>query len=361
MINMKKRRIYRLDILRIVAMLGIISLHVLGKGGILSSAQPGSLKYWISWMCEIIAYRSVDIFGLLSGYLGYGKNKINSYRIFELISTVFIYSVAITILFILFKSDAIDGVKGVIKSIFPFLDGRYWYIMCYIPVAIIAPYTNKFMKEMNIDSHRMFCIISIFLFCIIPSITKVDIFRFSEGYSFVWLEILYIIGGYIKRTSDRKVYRQSHMIYLFITVALCILCGNIFIYTILNRNIAYMISYISPLILLMSILSLYIAKGYKCNKIEKCNKFIINFAGVAFDVYIIHSHIYVFDNIINDSFVWILKFSPVLIPFLVLITSLIIYTCLGIIGIIRMKIYKKTRLKIIWNNMLGQKLSYTLD
>lgn len=65
-----------LDIARISAMCGIIILHILGQGGVLEACDINSTEYWISWWIEICAYCSVDLFALLSGWLGIHKKGI---------------------------------------------------------------------------------------------------------------------------------------------------------------------------------------------------------------------------------------------------------------------------------------------
>lgn len=73
---MMGKRNYGLDIARICAMCGIIILHILGQGGVLASCEFNSTNYWIAWWVEICAYCSVDLFAILSGWLGIYKRSI---------------------------------------------------------------------------------------------------------------------------------------------------------------------------------------------------------------------------------------------------------------------------------------------
>lgn len=101
---MKERR-YGLDLCRILAMLGIVLLHIQMKGGILTNVPLGSIEYWILWFIEIVSYGAVNVFGLLSGYLLIYKDKYSSYRLLDLLFSVCFYSFIITLLFGVFKSD----------------------------------------------------------------------------------------------------------------------------------------------------------------------------------------------------------------------------------------------------------------
>ena len=51
-------------------MLGIMTLHILGHGGILDSLNILSVNYNIAWLLETCAYCAVDCFMLISGYIG---------------------------------------------------------------------------------------------------------------------------------------------------------------------------------------------------------------------------------------------------------------------------------------------------
>lgn len=60
-------RNYGIEILRIIAMLMIVLLHVVG--GSLQYAESGSNKYYILWFFEIMSYCAVNCFGIITGYI----------------------------------------------------------------------------------------------------------------------------------------------------------------------------------------------------------------------------------------------------------------------------------------------------
>ena len=71
----KVSRNYGIDLLRIISMLGVVFLHVLGHGGILS-LDLSPVKFSMVWFIEILAYPAVNCFVLISGYIGYKEEKI---------------------------------------------------------------------------------------------------------------------------------------------------------------------------------------------------------------------------------------------------------------------------------------------
>ena len=76
---------------------------------------------------------------------------------------------------------------------------------------------------------------------------------------------------------------------------------------------------------------------------------------VAFDVYIIHCHILIFDFVIKDSFIWLANLKVYLIIVLAIICSLGIYMGLSIIGMIRIFLFEAIKLNKI-NKIISAKI-----
>ena len=68
----------------------------------------------------------------------------------------------------------------IIKGLIPYLLGRYWYIMCYIPIAILQPFLNKMILILSENQHKQLCILSVLLFSVLPNILNRDYFAFND-------------------------------------------------------------------------------------------------------------------------------------------------------------------------------------
>jgi surface polysaccharide O-acyltransferase-like enzyme len=308
------------------------------RGGALKSCET-STAYWVAYSIEILAFTSVDLFGILSGYLGIHKKRPGSYRVTELVIIVLFYCVLITAFMRVLFPDSCQGVMGIVTGLFPPIEGRYWYITCYIPIAILQPYINRGVSSLSKEAHRKLVLIMILVFAILPSATRIDLFVFNHGYSFVWLLCLYIIGAYIKRTDlfkDRKRIRIESLL-LLIASLVFVLLVNIVVFTITNGKIGYLVEYISPIVLLMAICILFLFRDIKC---EKLAKQLMVLSASSFDVYIIHSHILIFNYLLLDAFVWIGKLGTLLIPLSILFCGMAIYIACSIISVIRIFLFK---------------------
>ena len=73
----KKPRQLNYEILRILAMLMIVSLHYFSKGGLLSSpiSNPISATGYTVWLLEAFCLVAVNVYVLISGYFGVGEGN----------------------------------------------------------------------------------------------------------------------------------------------------------------------------------------------------------------------------------------------------------------------------------------------
>ena len=135
------KRNYGIDLCRILSMLGIVVLHVIGKGGAQQLVNGSyTAGYWASEWLFICAVCSVDVFAIMSGYLGLNKKASSLYRALELISVVLFFSVLSTSFFAIFYPEKVLNIKSIIVGLFPPMADRYWYIMNFIPILIMQPF-----------------------------------------------------------------------------------------------------------------------------------------------------------------------------------------------------------------------------
>ena len=68
-----KERNYGIDLLRVISMIGVMTLHVLGHGGVLAITKILTLNYNIAWLLNILFCSAVNCFVLITGYFGGGQ------------------------------------------------------------------------------------------------------------------------------------------------------------------------------------------------------------------------------------------------------------------------------------------------
>ncbi len=83
------------ELLRIVAMCGIIMMHYLMATGVVRGEKLENPNYYVAWFIEASCYVSVNIYVLISGFFGgVGKAKFKIHKAVILWMQVFFWSMA---------------------------------------------------------------------------------------------------------------------------------------------------------------------------------------------------------------------------------------------------------------------------
>ena len=126
-----------LDILKIIAMIMIVFLHVLAKGRFISDIYNIEL-YRIAYIFEILFIIAVNCYVLITGYFQIdAKFKIK--KVINIWTKVVFYSITIYFFILLFGQKEFN-IKDGIKVIFPILTNEYWFVNCYILLYIFSPF-----------------------------------------------------------------------------------------------------------------------------------------------------------------------------------------------------------------------------
>ena len=360
---MKERRI-GLDLLRILSMMGIIGLHLFGKGGIIENVDVMSYKNFIILFIYVILYFSVDIFGVLSGYLNYKKKNIKHNRIIELIFVTLFYAGIITVVLYVFKLYGFRSFPRIEKiySLIPSLVGRNWYITCYVFVFFMMPYSNHLIETLSQKKCRNMLIVLFVLLSVLSNIFfQVDFFKANAGYSAIWLLYCYLVGGYLgkyglsEKIKKNRIWLLLGFIFAAYILNLVIRIGSYKIYgTVLHST--WFIDYVSPFNLIASLLIVSLFADIK----KKSNKFVVLVSLCTFAVYIIHSHYIIFDYTLLDIMKFTLTHNIFYILGVFILYLLIIYVGCTIIEIIRIYLFKFLRINKIFD-FIGGKLDKYLN
>ena len=110
--------------------------------------------------------------------------------------------------------------KTLVTFCFPVVNSKYWYFTAYFCLFFFMPILNSALENMEYKLLRNSIIMIIIIISVLPFIYAGDIFLTRNGSSFVWLMVLYLIGGFIKKYNLHNRFSNSSMIILF---AFCII------------------------------------------------------------------------------------------------------------------------------------------
>ena len=341
-------RNYGIDALRILSMIMIPVLHVLGHGGILASAAKLSLNYSVAWLLEIACFGAINLFGMISGYVGYGK-KIKYANIIVLTLQVLFYKIIITALFAVFVPGSV-GIKGMLTSLLPLYSNTYWYFSAYFGMFFFIPFLNYLLENLSKQRLQILIFSILLCFCLITTLFHQDFAAVKFGYSSLWLASLYIMGGYIKKYDVGKNIKTGKLFsgYLIFTGISFLSRIGIELVTklVFKRPIdgGYLIQYVSPTIVLGSVfLFLYFTRLSFNNNIAK--RIVSFFTPATFGVYLIHDFPLVRQYFILHKFEFLLNYNPIIMMLAVIAAALGIFIVCALIDKLRILLFKLLKIK----------------
>lgn len=195
---MKETRNYGIDLLKIIAMLFIISFHYVYKSGYeFTELTINSFIVKVFWLFGELG---VNLFMLVTGYFMINR-KIKIKKIILLLFEVEFYYIICQIIAIKLEIISFDfNFKDIVMLFFPVIFNRYWFITVYILIYIMSPYLNIFLKSIDKKTYIKFLITVLILWSVIPTIFGVfnDSTEKTLYYSrLIWLIIIYCVGAYI--------------------------------------------------------------------------------------------------------------------------------------------------------------------
>ncbi len=341
---MKQNRNIGIDVLRILATIMVIILHLLSQGGVLKSMDHLSIKGETMWFLEIACFCAVNCFGLISGYVGVkSRHKISS--IINLWLQVVFYSLIISIIqfFVLkYNGEKISIIK-IFQSFFPILTNENWYFSSYFCLFFFTPVLNYLIKSMAKKQLEISICSGVILFSIMETITTNLNFGINVGYSFLWLAFLYVIGGYISTYDPFKKISKFKNFMGYISCVSLTFISKIII-AIITQKIygeplytTKFITYVSPLMLLSAIFLVNIFSKLEVN--DKFSKIILFMAPMTFGVYIIHTNKIIYSRLLLNSLSNYSNYNVIILLIIVLSFSLIIYVLCSLIDWIRKKLF----------------------
>lgn len=225
-----------LDVVRVIAIAGIVLMHVLANGnydlsgflfekvigtagnftilfmmvsafgmccGYYEKFKAGTInieafykrryeKLWpfFALLCILdgIFNAGVSIFVLISGYFGIRRS---TQKLIELESTVILYAVLSALVGCYFGKASI---LSIIKAFIPVSTNCYWFISCYILLMIFSPYINRAIDSMSELQHRQLLLLMSAVFLVAPTVIYYSVLGGQECYkyaSFVFSGVIY--------------------------------------------------------------------------------------------------------------------------------------------------------------------------
>ena len=325
----------------------VVILHILTQGGVLNASGRFTSQYEAGWLLQTAAFCAVDLYALISGYVWvYAEYRYRN--IVELWMQVLFYTVPITILFWIFVPSSVSVIEWV-KAICPIMFNQYWYFSSYVALFLFIPLLNTILDKME-KRQLQICIGMILLFfSCIQTLFYSDAFGTNDGYSAIWLMVLYLVGGYVRKYSPNKNRKAARFLTGYLVLIGLTWLSKLIIETLTLHVLGevragnYLISYKSPTIFLAAVCLLLFFEKINISSFWK--KLIRVLSPMAFGVYLIHGHPLVYNYLLKNRFVAYATFPWITEIFAVIGTAICINFACYAIDFVRVKLFERVHIR----------------
>lgn len=348
---MNRERHYGIDALRIVSMLLIVTLHVLGEGGMLYLLDELSFRHAVAWYMKTASLVCVNCYALISGYVGV-KSKRRVSGMMELWLQVVFYSVLLSVVVHRLKPGQVAEMEW-FKGFFPLSHNYYWYYTAYFFVTLMMPLLNKVLLTSSKD--ELFWVLApmLTIVSLISVIGSQGRFLMNEGYSALWLMVLYLAGGCIRlygREYNSYRFIEKHAPWFFvlgITAAwvVRVFAGDVKIQVMDGWELSSsaLQHFVSPAILLSSVCLFALFAKWKPD--GKLCKWIAVLSPATFGVYLIHVHPHIWRHYFINGFVTLVYLEAYVLPFGVLAAAAGVFAVCAAVDLLRVKMFQVLKIR----------------
>lgn len=346
--NLKKERNYGIDALRTVAMLMVVILHVLGFGGVLTHTKDLTFGAELLWSIKILCYSAVNIYAIISGFVGY-RSSHKGRNLIYLCLQLFFFSAILTGIdtAVLLSQGAQISASSIFHNLFPTIK-MHWYFSAYFCLFFFMPILDKIIDSVPQKALKICALVCFAVFCCISPFSD-QVTSLRGGYSVFWLILMYALGAYISKYDP---LRRRSPLFCFLGFIICSALTVIIRIAIMlyNNNLAsepkgfeLLVTYISPTVTLAAVF--IVCAFAKFNIKSKISKKIIGLlCPLSFGVYLLHCHPIVAERL-RGAFSWVGTKNPFIALLLTLGISLAIFSACMLIDWLRLLLFKVMKIK----------------
>ena len=324
----KKQRQAGFELLRIIAMLLIVFIHLYYQGEYNTHTNNAFNQAAFNILHALSTF-SVNVFILISAYFNVKVDGFKPRRLIRLWCETFFYCLTLYLVSVIVFHDEFRFIE-LISCFFPIVCAKYWFFTAYFLLMLLAPFINKMLNNCSLKE----CILLVILiFALSYFAGRLPIDNRTElynGLNLPWFICLYIIGG-ILRLYPTNLKRRYWFIIGLACVAL--LVGELYVKNHLPEIVTLLLfneyNYTSPLVVILSVATFMFFSDIdvKNEKVKKCINFI---SASMFGVYLFH----ITERFMNHLFFDVLSiqcFYDVSYNVLYVITFMFIILAMGIV------------------------------
>ena len=295
-------RILYADIIRIVAIMAVVFLHISAYS--MSRSSVGSSRWWIGHIFDSLARPGAPLFIMLSGMLlldparDYPLRTFLKRRLLRISIPFAVWSIVYILARILFRAEKLTPLDVLKLFIGGESSNHLWFIRMILGLYIITPVIKIYVNNATEKNIRYFLVIWLIFQSLVPLIIKfspIDNIAIRADFATAPLGY-YILGYYISRKpsakEDRRYFAALFIAGYLITVFGSYLTSITLPVTESGKPDLYFYDYKSPNVIFMSVSMFLILRGIDYQRHLKKRRFVRKFIGnlcsSSFGIYLVH-------------------------------------------------------------------------
>ncbi|MCM1237357.1 MAG: acyltransferase [Ruminococcus flavefaciens] len=294
-----KERMANLELLRIVAMLLIVILHFLGKGGFLTPLTEPSLSRmgYVAWGMEALAIGSLNVYMLLSGYFLI-QSAFRVKRLLQLLLQVLFYSIIIGVIAAAFGYLPDEGfsIYYLATLCLPISTSHYWFMTAYFFMYLFMPLLAQGARRLTKKQFQTVLVLLLISVCVIKSVVPIKLSADMQGYDCIWYMCVFLLAAYIRLYGIPFFKNAGRSVFVYLASG-----AGIFAFALVLRFMYLRTGKLSNMLTVSynynHILTLLASIAFFCLfchiKIRQgaCSRFICRIAPYTLGVYLWHEHV----------------------------------------------------------------------
>lgn len=198
--GLHKKRMLNIELLRLLAMMMVVSLHYLAKGQLLEPlAGPLSAKGHLAWLLESFSIVAVDVYVLVSGYF-LVETGFRCRRVISLVLQVMFYTCLIPLVLIAagVLSPGEITIHSILQCVFPTNMLHYWFVSAYVLMFLFTPVLNAAVHVMKKRQLQVVIVVLLIMESLSKTVIPVRLELDNLGYDAYWFMVVYLIAAYIR-------------------------------------------------------------------------------------------------------------------------------------------------------------------
>lgn len=253
----EKTRDSNIELLRILTICGVVVLHYNGNVAF-NYVAAGSANFYVLNVLEGLFICAVNLFVLISGYFLIGTTKRRAVKALELVIQVMVIGAGKYLVTCLLGGNGLS-LQSLVGSVIP----NNYYMTLYITLYLLSPYINIALAKVSDKQYGILVALSVLLFSVWPTVLDTVgaatgyVFNglyttnsggSQNGYSLINFALMYLIGGYLRRTENSRKLKPAA------AGALLVLCvGLLFVWQVAGHT-AIARAYCNPLVIAEAVL-----------------------------------------------------------------------------------------------------------